>query len=142
MTTVAYNYKDKEIAIDSRYTRGDIIDTDNGNKTIVKDGVTFVFAGESEGYQKLVDGWFIGSDMSEIKCVAFVSSGGDVYEYGIDNEGKESKELLKANASNGSGGIWALAAMDMGRTAKQAVQYAKTRDIYTGGKVRVIKVKP
>jgi len=39
MTTVAYNHKDKEIAVDSRFSRGDIISTDNGIKVFKEKGV-------------------------------------------------------------------------------------------------------
>lgn len=41
----------------------------------------------------------------------------------------------------GSGYQFAIAALDLGKTAKEAVNYAKTRDIYTGGRVRVFDVK-
>ena len=45
------------------------------------------------------------------------------------------------NESFGSGSSFALSAMDFGKSAKDSVKYAMTRDIYTGGKIKVIKVK-
>jgi hypothetical protein len=33
-----------------------------------------------------------------------------------------------------------LAALDFGKTAKEAVEYAMTRDVYSGGKVHVYDI--
>lgn len=38
----------------------------------------------------------------------------------------------------GSGRDFALAAMDMGATAKEAVEMAAKRDVYTGGTIRTV----
>lgn len=141
MTTIAYNHKDKEIAVDSRFTRGDIISTDKGNKVIKKSGVTFVCAGLSAQYDLLVGMWFSSEPVKDIGCHAFVIDRGVVYDYGLDNNGEISKEKLDENLGKGSGQDWALAAMDFGCSAKDAVKYAMTRDVYSGGKVKVIKVK-
>lgn len=40
----------------------------------------------------------------------------------------------------GSGWEWAYAAMDFGRSPAQAVRYAMTRDVSTGGSVRVFRL--
>ncbi|GAI22667.1 unnamed protein product, partial [marine sediment metagenome] len=40
----------------------------------------------------------------------------------------------------GSGSAYALAAMDMGASAEEAVRAAMKRDIYTGGKVRTMRI--
>ena len=141
MTTVAYNHKDKEIAVDSRFTRGDVISTDKGIKIIKKNGVTFVCAGLSAQYGLLADMWFDDLAVKGLECHAFVVDKGVVYDFGLDNDGRISKERLDENLSKGSGQDWALAAMDFGCNAKDAVKYAMTRDIYTGGTVKVIKVK-
>ena len=141
MTTIAYNHKDKEIAVDSRFTRGDVISTDKGVKVLKKGGVIFVCAGLSAQYQNIVDMWFTCEAVKDLRCSAFVVDNGVVYDYGIDCDGEISKEAIDENLSKGSGEIWALAAMDFGRSAKDAVKYAMTRDIYTGGTVKVIKVK-
>jgi len=74
-------------------------------------------------------------------CSAFVVDNGVIYEFGLDSDGVLSKEALSENLCKGSGEFWAMAAMDFGCSAKEAVKYAMTRDMYTGGKIRVIKVK-
>lgn len=140
MTTIAYNHKDKEIAVDSRFTRGDRISTDKGVKVAKRGGVTFVLAGFTEGYGSLIDMWFDGEPRKDIECSAFVVDCSLVYEFGINHDGLISKEPLNENLSKGSGEDWALAAMDFGCSARDAVKYAMTRDVYTGGKIRVIKV--
>ena len=41
------------------------------------------------------------------------------------------------NFALGTGQHLALAAMDLGKSAQAAVQYAATRDVYTGGQVKL-----
>ncbi|MNR66547.1 hypothetical protein D3C85_1900920 [compost metagenome] len=41
----------------------------------------------------------------------------------------------------GSGAMYALAAMDMGASAAEAVRAAMKRDIYSGGKLTTIAIK-
>jgi ATP-dependent protease HslVU (ClpYQ) peptidase subunit len=41
----------------------------------------------------------------------------------------------------GSGDKWALAAMDFGKNAREAIKYAKTRDTVTGGRVNWVRIK-
>lgn len=58
-----------------------------------------------------------------------------------DKAGIWKQELDPANPDAiGSGAAYALAAMDMGASAEDAVRAAMKRDIYTGGKVRAMKV--
>lgn len=42
----------------------------------------------------------------------------------------------------GSGQRFAIAAMDLGKTAGDAVRYASTRDIFTGGEVLELSIEP
>ena len=47
---------------------------------------------------------------------------------------------VEHNRAIGSGNRFALAAMDFGKTAKEAVEYAACRDVYTGGKVESFRL--
>ena len=47
---------------------------------------------------------------------------------------------LKFNDYVGSGGYDALRALDFGKSAKEAIEYAATKDCNTGGKVRVFNL--
>jgi len=142
MTTIAYNHKDKEIAFDSRCTCGDLIVSDSNDKIERRDGINYVCAGDLNDIADLVDNIDTGMFITkESTAEAFFFKDGKAFRavWPI-NEQVDITELTSDRAT-GTGRDFALAALDFGRTAKQAVEYAKTRDIYTGGKVRVIKVK-
>ncbi|MNJ79145.1 hypothetical protein D3C77_770710 [compost metagenome] len=58
-----------------------------------------------------------------------------------DKTGIWRQELDPANPDAiGSGAPYALAAMDMGASAEDAVRAAMKRDIYTGGKIRTLRI--
>jgi len=141
MTTIAYHHKDKQVAVDSRYTRGDIIDTDKGNKVRKNKRGTWIFAGHSGDFDDLME--LERNDKVEIRpdCGAILISDGAAYSVDTDEDGVCIICKINENLTIGSGSHFALAAMDLGKTAKQAVEYAKTRDIYTGGRVRVYDVE-
>ena len=63
-----------------------------------------------------------------------------MYTASSDN-GVYRSSLIEYNDSAGSGGEFAIAALDMGKTAKEAVEYAMTRDFYSGGKVHVYDIE-
>ena len=66
-------------------------------------------------------------------------SKGVAYLLGID-EGIAWESVIENSDSLGSGGLFALASLDHGKTVRQAVEYACTRDIYSGGKIRVYDI--
>jgi hypothetical protein len=78
-------------------------------------------------------------------CVAFVydTQTKTLWEASGDEERGIWKEKVNPQGplSLGSGRHFAKAAMDFGCSAKEAVNYAKTRDACTGGRVRVYKLK-
>lgn len=47
----------------------------------------------------------------------------------------EAVPIIEEFYTLGSGGDHALTAMDLGKTPKQAVQHAMTRDLFSGGKI-------
>lgn len=141
MTTIAYNHKDKMIAVDSQRTKGEMILTLSGNKSITIDGILFLMAGATADYNLLTD-WYFGVNKTGAKpdCSAMVIESGKCYIYGFSDE-VPFKELCDCNNAIGSGCDFAIAAMDFGESASGAVEYSKTRDIYTGGEVRTYKVE-
>ena len=142
MTTIVYNFKEKVICCDSRATKGHLIADDNYKKVVKNSmGLTCVVAGLVADVEALVETFPSGYEgMSELEAQAFIIYEGDVYECAI-TEGKYIATPIDCNAVLGSGGSFALAAMDFGRSAKEAVKYAMTRDAATGGKIRTVKVK-
>lgn len=141
MTTIAYNHKDKQIAVDSRSTSGgSVIITDEAEKLEIVDGVMFFLCGSVCDYDLFIKMYF--GEKSDVvpECDAFSIDGGAVYRCGVSCEGLFWKQKTLNNDALGSGYKFALSAMDFGKDAKGAVEYAKTRDIYTGGEVKVYDI--
>jgi hypothetical protein len=65
---------------------------------------------------------------------------GKVIRCGVD-QGVVWSEPCSIPDAAGSGSRFAFTAMDMGATAKQAIQMAMKRDTGTGGKIHVFKVR-
>jgi len=145
MTTIAY--KDGIIAYDSRMTSGDFIMSDEADKKIETDDNVFFLSGATDEFQSFIDCYEGRSQpLWELNVSAFVVSKKDKIAYcsGVDQIEKVGvivyKNEIKFNRAIGSGWKLAFAAMDFGRTAKEAVEYAMTRDSGTGGKVYEYKI--
>jgi len=139
MTTIVYNHKDQEIAFDSRSVHGNIIITDSAIKMEIHNDVVFFLAGCTSDFEMLISRYFSDKKKSRVDAECFTYDNGVFYKAGVDSCGIFWRQQLTNNDTTGSGSIFALAAMDFGLNAKQAVEYAATRDIYTGGKVNVFK---
>jgi hypothetical protein len=140
MTTIAY--KDGVIAYDSRQTRNDRIVSDNSLKCQVVDGVSFLLSGVVCDENALIAAYFGTPSPVPVECSGFVVDGAKLMMVGHDD--KDGIWKLDLDLSNpdaiGSGAPYALAAMDMGASAEDAVRAAMKRDIYTGGLVRLFKI--
>ncbi len=139
MTTIAYNHKYKQVAYDGRCTGGDVIKCDDGDKLDTKGDLTFILAGALDEKEHLI-GQYPNKLEKTVSVSGFLIK--DKIVYGICGDDLNIAEWkMNYSDSHGSGAKFAIAAMDHGKTAKEAVEYAMTRDIYTGGKVRVFDVK-
>jgi len=140
MTTIAY--KDGVIAYDSRQTRNDRIVSDNCLKSHIVDGVNFFLAGTVCDEKALIAAYFGTPSPVPVECSGYAVDGGKLLMIGHDDDtGLWRQDLDLANPDAiGSGAPYALAAMDMGASAEDAVRAAMKRDIYTGGIVRSIKL--
>jgi len=140
MTTIAFNNKSNQIACESQSTANGIIATNSAIKYREVDGEYWFFAGTVSDYDDM-----LGLKHNDLikpipDCSAYQVTDGKVWLVVVNNDGYCEKTLLDHDDANGSGQSFALAAMDHGRTAKQAVEYACTRDIYSGGKVWVFDI--
>lgn len=140
MTTIAY--KDGVIAWDSRQTRSDRIVSDVCQKCQVINGVSFFLSGCVCDEKALIAAYFGTSSAVPVECSGYVVDGGKLLMIGHDDKtGIWKQELDPANPDAiGSGSPYALAAMDMGASAEEAVRAAMKRDIYTGGQVRTFTI--
>lgn len=141
MTTIAYHHNDKQVAVDSRIVGGGIINSDSFDKTIKNELGLWFFCGSASD---IVDLQVLkhNDEINPIPdCTAFLITSGKCYLVGVNSHGFCQYLELTYNDTNGSGADLALASMDHGKSAKEAVEYAITRDIYSGGKVRVFDVE-
>lgn len=138
MTTIAY--KDGEIAYDSQVTRGDIITDDAYDKCMELKGVKFFCSGTVADHHRLIDAYFGAKPEGNIDAVALVLNNGTLSLVAVDDATGiwVSPVAQERPYAIGSGTAFAFAAMDMGATAKQAVEVAARRDVYTGGTIRTL----
>jgi len=133
MTTIAY--KDGVLAYDGRQTVGDVVLSDTVDKCILNQGHYFFLSGHISDYETFIKTWHGEKIEANINTYGFVYDGSQLWKAGIqDNE--LWKYRVTYSEAVGSGYLHALTAMDMGATAKEAVEWAAKRDVYTGGLIR------
>lgn len=145
MTTIVYDHNAKQIAVDSRATSNGLITSDIEQKWhIDSDGVMWFLSGCVSDYDLLFLSFKSGDrayDLPEIPdAVAFIVRDGEVLLRGVTDKGEAWTQRLTGNRCIGSGSTLALAALDFGCSAFDAVKYAATRDCYSGGEIRVFDV--
>ena len=141
MTTIVYDHKNKQIACDSRATAMGMIKTDNVIKFLKKGDIMWFFCGNLGETNLLVNTFKeLTTAPDNIDVSAYFVDNGAVYTASSDN-GVYRSSLIEYNDSAGSGNEFAIAALDMGRSAKEAVEYAMTKDFYSGGKVHVYDIE-
>ena len=147
MTTIIYDHKRKQIACDSRTTIGSLIIDDESIKfKQAGDKLWFISGskGDADTFINHYEPLTKGNDFMDVDAIFLITNGsfeGGVY-MAIKNEDHIYKEcIVDHNYATGSGDVFALSALDFGKTAKEAVEYAITRDIYSGGKVHVYDIK-
>lgn len=142
MTTIVYDHNARQIACDSLTTADDIIMSSSFKKYRIRpDGSIWFFCGsvaDVDAFIKCIES-NEKTDMN-LQCNAFIVRGGDVLLSGIDG-GEPWTQKIDLNRAIGTGHHFALASLDFGKSAKDAVKYAATRDVYTGGIIRVYDIK-
>lgn len=136
MTTIAYD--GRYIAVDSRVSQDNRIVNDECDKFIIRTGWVFFLTGNLAIQKEFIDCFCNGSSYRKkgaIGAIGFNETDGLVYDF---NHGDDQFDLchLYHKEAIGSGMHYAIAAMDFGRSAVDAVKYASTRDMYTGGSIR------
>ena len=142
MTTIAY--KDGIIAYDSRFTCNNVIVDDNGDKKIEADGKVFILTGAQSDFIYLIDSYLHDKLIRKVRdpIRALVVDNGKLYSSAISSHDGfwRCEESLSNHVAIGSGCDFALAFMDTGMTAEEAVRDTCKRDIYTGGTIRTFKI--
>lgn len=146
MTVVAYNHKDGELAVDGRTSRGNQIACDKSIKYVKTELGTYVFCGFPGEYDDFISEFEGGARPSiayESHCLLI--SKGAVHHISQLKDGEDAPIFYKMpidfDYAIGSGMSYATAAMDFGKSAKEAVEYTINRDSSCGGKISVFDVK-
>ena len=141
MTTIVY--KDGIIAYDSFQTRGDIITNDNCNKLHIVNGIKFLLTGSVCDYPEFLSiaiGESQPRDGFELDVEGLMVKGGKLYNCAIQDKFWQTLIKREDIYAIGSGRNFAYTAMDCGLSARDAVKMAIKRDLYSGGRVRTIKL--
>ena len=132
MTTIAYD--GKQIAVDSRMSQNNRICDDNCKKYIVRGGWVFFMCGNFALYDSFIDAFLEEKPFTkkgEIGSFAVRVIDSKVFDISY-NEQYNLCEIGSIEAA-GTGSDHALIAMDLGKSAVEAVKLAAKRDMYTGG---------
>lgn len=142
MTTIVY--KDGVIAYDSRMTcsNGVVMD-DSYQKAFFKGDISIVYCGEVGDSEEFMDSVFNDTNPSRyLDGEALVLYGNELYCVDVSEQLLRKIPLrLDHHYAIGSGTRFALAYMDCGMNAFDAVSMACKRDIYSGGKIRTLEIK-
>ena len=140
MTTIAY--KDGIIAYDSLCVASDIVvDSDFDKKIIVNDLVFFLCGRpcDFDHFIKVYVDWNREEKHENIDVEGLVIDNNTLYRSSIDDIDNiiwKGHLRLNNHYAIGSGRRFALAFMDAGMSAKEAIEMTAKRDIYTGGTIR------
>lgn len=134
MTTIAYD--GRYIASDGRETWGNMICDDRIDKSITTSLGVFFLAGVAADCNRFAKDYMVGVKTEiDSSTVGFLFSNNECYTVGIA-DGVFWDYLQTGNPFTvGSGEQYAIAAMDHGKSAIDAVKYAITRDCKSGGKI-------
>ena len=140
MTTILYDHKNKQIACDSRQSTQSFINSDVAIKYKYAGAVLWFLSGNPAGMDEFISEFDLGGKAPKnCNCNGLFINGGLVYS-AFAESGKYCSELLTSSDSFGSGCWLAIAALDFNKSAKDAVEYAMTRDSNTGGKIHVYDI--
>lgn len=144
MTTFVYNKKENKIALNGRESSGALISSEKAEKWTVTDtGNTYFTIGGVSDCKMLIEAVERGDASlgDHVVCNGtLIKPGNPVVMYGYYEEAIFTEVLDNEFSAYGSGRDFAYAAFDHGKSAKDCVKYAMTRDCYTGGKITVFDV--
>ena len=143
MTTIAWD--GRYLAADGRITSGnDVIMTDSSNKIFIVKDIIIAVCGSTADEEKLIQCILSGenSTKEDLQANAIFIEKGKAFTCGTDKDGKywqcSTDDFVN---SMGSGQDFALAGMDTGMNAMDAVKLAIKRDVFSGGVITFFDTK-
>jgi 20S proteasome alpha/beta subunit len=147
MTTIAYDTK--SLVSDSRSSIDNLIYEEDAQKIYTNIG-PFLTLGIAGSFQDAMDTLEVIKDYTKVDHIRTIpveelgdchllgiTYDGDLWSYAGDKSCCLRKDLPFAI---GSGSDFALSAMDLGRSAEEAVVYASTRDMYTNDVLQIARL--
>lgn len=146
MTTAVYDHKNQLMAVDCRIVTDGVIDSDNTTVKFHEDKTgIWMFSGVVADYEKFR--LIYTSDRVEgvqeiLSCYALFYDRltKAAYFRSIDKDGVARSCRLDYNYAIGSGSPFALAFLDLGKTAVEAIAYTSKRDLYTGSRIMLFHI--
>ena len=144
MTTIAY--KDGIVAYDSRVSADNLIQDDSYDKHIENQGTHFFMCGSTEDWHEYVESFCSNKNPTrDLDVSALVLHEGNLFKSSVTKEGDgfriwKSPIRLESICAIGSGRDFAIMAMDLGHSAKKAIETTANRDMWTGGLIREFKL--
>jgi len=138
VTTIAFD--GRYIAIDSRVCGGSYIYSDSYNKTVDRGGYVFFMAGENWQHDDFIESFLAKEKMSsQCKTFAYAFNRASKEVFTVEYDKGEFKATkLCWHDAEGSGAAYAVAAMDCGLSAVDAIRAASKRNTQTGGIIRCL----
>jgi len=134
MTTIAYD--GRYIVADGRETYGNMICDDRIDKSITTSLGVFFLTGSTADCNRFANDFVVGAKTEiDSHTTGFLFSNNECFMVGID-DGVFWDYVQTGNPfTAGSGNQYAIAAIDHGKNAIEAVKYAITRDCKSGGMI-------
>lgn len=143
LTTIATN--SKQIAFDSQSQRGDTLVNVPHMKMKESQEHYFFYSGVAGDIAHFINAFFgESSEQPGLNLSAFiVCPDKSIWLGSFAEDGELRKDEVEDGEiyALGSGGGFAISAMDLGKSPAEAVAYAATRDVYTGGDVHLFDIK-
>ena len=142
MTTIALTKH--EIAADGLVQEDGIVMERNGRKIIVADRVIYALAGTTACFAPLIAWHKAGADADKLPkfgdchwALLVIKAGQSpvVYSHQLAHPEEQCYPFAM-----GSGKMLARSAMLLGKTARQAVEFACANDVHSGGEVQVVDI--
>lgn len=141
MTTIVYDHNKRQIACDSRESAHGFLHKDTAEKFYYRGDVIWFISGSKGDADIFIDDFEHNKEaINNISCSGIYVKDKLVYVAAVES-GIYKTSLMDYTDGFGSGGWMALSAVDLGKSAKEAVEYAVTRDLYSGGQIRVFDIE-
>lgn len=142
MTTVFYSHKHRVIVSDGQSTHecGMVMSETTKKYRVLDNGEILFLSGHAADYDNYVKAYLENTKVifEGDGCSGIVVRSGIPYMLTLQKNGKLCASVLDYDEAMGSGGVYALCALDFVDTPEQAMRYAMRKDAFTGGQMYIL----